>query len=95
MDNLHTQKTDKKAILTEGLPKIANFQVENQNQHTIDYKDESKCEDISMHTVEKHSTHHYYNPLKTDPSIFCTHLNMGHTCGVQIQISQINFLYLN
>ena len=35
----------------------------------MDYKDESKQENISMHTIEKHSTHHHYNPLKNDPSV--------------------------
>ena len=38
MDNLHTQKTEEKSIQTEDQPKIANFQVESQNQYTIDYK---------------------------------------------------------
>ena len=61
MDNLHTQKTEGKSIQTEDQPKIANFEVESQNQYTMDYKDESKHEDISMHTIEKHSTHLYLN----------------------------------
>ena len=70
MNNLYTQKIEEKSIQTEDQPKIANLQVENQNQYAIDYNDASKHEDISMHTIEKHSTHHYYNPLKNDLSIF-------------------------
>ena len=70
MDNLHSQKTEEKSIQTEDQPKITNFQVESQKQYTVDYKDESKHEGISMHTIEKHSTHHHYNPLKNDPSVF-------------------------
>ena len=46
MDNLHTQNTEEKSIQTEDQPKIANCQVESQNQYTMDYKDESKHEDI-------------------------------------------------
>ena len=68
--NLHTQKTEEKSIQTEDQPKIANFQVESQNQYTMDYEDDYKHEDISMHTIEKHSTHNHYTPLKNDPSVF-------------------------
>ena len=70
MDNLHSQKAEEKSIQTEDQPKITIFQVESQKQYTVDYKDESKHEGISMHTIEKHSTHHHYNPLKNDPSVF-------------------------
>ena len=70
MDNLHTQKTEEKLIQTQDQPKITNFQVESQNQYTMYYIDESNHEDNSMHTIEKHSTHHHYNPLKNDPSVF-------------------------
>ena len=92
MDNLHTQETEEKSIQTEDQPKIANFQVENQNQYSMDYRDESRHEDISMVTIEiiqliiitilLKMIHLYLN--------ICTHLNMGSIYGLQIQISQIN-----
>ena len=86
MNNLHTQKTEEKSIQTEDQPKIANLQVESQNQNRIDYKDESKLRilqcmllkniQLSIITILLKKIHLYLN--------ICTHLNMWSTHGLQI-----------
>ena len=63
----------------------------------MDYKDESKHDDISMHTLLKNIHLIITILLQMIPLYLsiCTHLNMGSTHGLLIQISQINILYFN